>query len=324
MSAETHGDAVLAAVAHVDVDQLPALRSASSAGSALADQAARIVVDDAISAETATALLGQVVAARRHAEAQRVALTKPLRGVVEKINAAAKRTLEPLAEIEKGLKGKLLAYQREMERRAGVERARLEAEAERRRAVEAERLRQVEAAARAEREAAARAAAQAEATARQAREEQARRAREASDALAVQIRAASDEQLEAAAAKGSPELAAMAAAELDSRRRLRRVEAERGAAVERELEARQAEEAARQAAPLPIAAPKVEAPARLAGGGASVSVRRRWTFEVTDFALVPDAYKELARGQVQAAVRGGERSIPGLRIFQAEDASVAL
>jgi hypothetical protein len=177
------GGEVLAAVATVDVDQLPALRTAAQQGVSLAEQASRIVVNDAISAETATALLGQVVAARRHAEQQRLSLTRPLNEVVKRINAAASRTVRPLTELEAGLKRKLLVYQAAQQRKAEQERARLEAEAERRRAEEAEERRQIEEATRVEREAAARAAAAAETAARHARDEEVRREREEAAAV---------------------------------------------------------------------------------------------------------------------------------------------
>lgn len=304
------GHEVLDAAAAVDVEQLPALRDANAAGSALRAQAEHITVDDAISAQTATALLAQVVGARRHAEAQRVELVGPLNAVVKKINAAAKRTTEPLAEAERTLKGKLLGYQREQQRLADEERARLEAEAEQRRAVEAERMRLAEEAARAEREAAERAA-------RAVRDEQARREREESDALSAKIRAATDEQLAALVHGGSNELAALASAEVAQRSAIRDVEQAAEAA-------RRAEEEARTAAPLPIAAPAVVAPARLEGGGASVSVRKRWTFEVVDEAQVDRRFVKLDTAAVRAAIREGLRESPGLRIYQTDDASVSL
>lgn len=311
MSVQTsQGHEILDAAAAVDVDQLPALRKASSAAAALADQADRIDVTDAIAAQTATALLGQVVSARRHAEAQRVVLTKPLNDVVRKINAAAKATIEPLASVEARLKLKLLVYQREQQRLAEVERARLEAEAERRRAEEAERMRAAEEAARLEREAA-------EQAAQKARDEQARREREQSDALSAKIRAATDEQLADLVAKGSEQLADLARTELEHRRATR--DAERAAS-----EARARESAALDAAPLPIVAPTVAAPARLEGGGASVSVRKRWTFEVVAVRDVPTEYLVIDNAAVRKAIRDGKREIPGLRVFQVDDASVSL
>jgi hypothetical protein len=318
------GGAVLAAVQTVDVERLPALRDALAAAGTLGAQVERLHVTDAISAETATALLGQVVAARRHAEAQRIDLTKPLRGVVDKINAAAKRTIEPLVAVEATLKGHLLAYQREQQRLADEEHARQVVEAERRRAAEEQERRRVEEAARVEREAAARAAAQAEAAQRQAREDAARREREDTDALTAKLRAATDEQLLKARASGTSALAALAAKVLDERAAARELEATAAAARAREEAARLAEEQARSAVAMPIAAPAVVAPTPLTGGGARVATRKTWDYEVVDFAKIPDRFKEITKGEVRAAIREGARDVPGLRIFQAESASVTL
>lgn len=321
MSAAEHA---LAEVATVEVDDLPALQAARATAGNLGAQVARLQVTDAISAETATALLGQVVAARRHAEAQRVELTLPLRGVVDKINAAAKRTIEPLVDVERTLKDRLLGYQREQQRRADEEHARQVAEAERRRAVEEQERRRVEEAARVEREAAARAAAQAEAAQRQAREDAARRDREAADSVVAKLRVASDEQLRHAQENGTPVVAELATMVLGERAEAREVEAAAVAAREREEAARLVEEQARMAVALPIEAPKVAAVAPLTGGGARVAARRTWDYEVVDFARLSDRFKELARGEVRAAIREGARDVPGLRIFQAESASVRL
>lgn len=269
--------AVLAAVEDVDIDQLPAVRNVGLAAEALRQQADDVRVTDAIDAQTATALLGRIVTARREAEAQRLDLTRPLNGVVAKINAAAKRHTQPLVDAEGTLKAKLLAYQREQQRKADEERARLEAEAARRRQAEAAEHRRVEAIARAEREAAARAAAQADAAARHAREQD----RAAALAAAAEARA-------------------------------------------REAAARDAEQQAHEAPSLPVVAPVVAAPAALVGGGAKVATRKRWTYEIIDFSRVPDRFKEIAKGEVRDAIREGARDVPGLRIFQVDDASVTL
>lgn len=52
--------------------------------------------------------------------------------------------------------------------------------------------------------------------------------------------------------------------------------------------------------------------------GAVSSIAKRWTYEVEDISKVPAQFLEINRGAIQAAVRDGERNIPGLRIFQAE------
>jgi hypothetical protein len=51
-------------------------------------------------------------------------------------------------------------------------------------------------------------------------------------------------------------------------------------------------------------------------GGATVHVKKTWAFTVEDFAEVPDEYKVIAPVAVNDAIRAGERTIPGLRIFQ--------
>lgn len=316
------GGATLAAVELVDIERLPELRDANTAATALQQQASRLQVHDTISAETATALLGQVVAARRHAEAQRLELTRPLNAVLGKINAAAKRTTEPLKTVELDLKAKLTAYQREQERLAAEEHARQAIEAERRRQEEARQRRAAEESARVEREAAARALAQAEATAKRARlEGDIKRA----DALAGEMSTLTDEQLDDIAGGADDDARAVAASrETDRRVRLRQVNREARAARDRAAAAGEAEQQARDAPALPITSPRPVAPTRLAGGGAKVSVRKRWDYEVIDFAKVPDAYKVIDLAAVRSEIRRGARTVPGLRIFQVDDASVRL
>lgn len=46
------------------------------------------------------------------------------------------------------------------------------------------------------------------------------------------------------------------------------------------------------------------------------SVRRRWTFEITDASAIPDEYYTLDEIAVRRAIGNGVRSIPGIRIFQ--------
>lgn len=56
--------------------------------------------------------------------------------------------------------------------------------------------------------------------------------------------------------------------------------------------------------------------------GGSAQVKKTWTYEVTSFAKIPDEFKELNRGAVRAAINGGEREVPGLRIFQEHSVAV--
>jgi len=54
----------------------------------------------------------------------------------------------------------------------------------------------------------------------------------------------------------------------------------------------------------------------------SVGVRTEWKYEVIDFSLVPDSLKSLNQAEATRLVRGGERSIPGLRIYSVDKAHV--
>ena len=49
---------------------------------------------------------------------------------------------------------------------------------------------------------------------------------------------------------------------------------------------------------------------------------KRWAFEVTDFALVPDSLKALDPVAVNSIIREGIRTVPGLRIYQEESLSI--
>jgi hypothetical protein len=168
-----------------------------------------------------------------------------------------------------------------------------------------------------EREAAVRAAAQAEAAERQTRE---MRERDRDDALAVEMVSLSLAQLADIANGPDVHRAEAAVREGEHRQAIRM-------ANQAALAAREAEVQARDASPLPIVAPKPVAPTPLTGGGARVSARRRWTYEMCDpddLTRVPDAYKQLDSVAVRAAIRAGVRSIPGLRIYQEDEASVTL
>jgi aminopeptidase N len=325
MSATTQdATGTLAAVTQVDPRQLPALRHITDQAAAFTAQIDRITITDDLDAETATELLGNIARAKRAAETTRLDLTKPLNETVKKINAAARERTEPLDVAERALKGKLLDYQAEQEAKAQAERDRLAAEARRRAQEEDERRRAEEARARAEREAAAREAARAEEEARAAARKRMEELSARQSQLEHEVTEMSDEQL-AHAIGEQTEHAPAATTELQRRRETREALKRAQDARAREEEARAAEQAVQAAPPLPaILAPRVPAPAPLKSVGASVSTRKRWTYEVQDFARVPDEFKELDRGAVQAAVRAGRRDIPGVRIYQETDASVRL
>lgn len=123
-------------------------------------------------------------------------------------------------------------------------------------------------------------------------------------------------------------------AEVERKRR----EEEAAARKERDdAEARRAEDAkalreagldAKQvAAAMPTIPPVVVAPpmpklVRSESGAGFTSVKK-WTFEVTDEKAVPRDYLSVDPRKLDAAVRGGTREIPGVRIFQTEKSRLA-
>lgn len=68
---------------------------------------------------------------------------------------------------------------------------------------------------------------------------------------------------------------------------------------------------------LPVPAPRI-----VRGQQGSASVRKTWTFEVGDEALVPREYLTVDEGVIALAVRQGIRDIPGIRIFQQDSIAV--
>lgn len=102
-----------------------------------------------------------------------------------------------------------------------------------------------------------------------------------------------------------------------------RAEAERVAlAAQRAAEAEQAQAAAKAAEnglPVPLAAvplPTAAVPARSTViGGARVTTREVWRFEVEDVTKLPAEYVVADEVAIGRAVRAGARSIPGVRIF---------
>ena len=92
--------------------------------------------------------------------------------------------------------------------------------------------------------------------------------------------------------------------------------AERVATAAREKAEREA--AALFDEPAPMSAPVVarEAARVVSTGGALASASTKWTHEVVDPSLVPRNYLMVNDGAVKAAVAGGLRAIPGVRIFE--------
>jgi hypothetical protein len=93
-------------------------------------------------------------------------------------------------------------------------------------------------------------------------------------------------------------------------------------AAERKAQAEAAEKARLEAVifdePPPVEAPVVvrEAARVVSSGGALASASTKWTHEVLDPSLVPRNYLCVNEAAVKAAVAGGLRAIPGVRIFE--------
>ena len=69
--------------------------------------------------------------------------------------------------------------------------------------------------------------------------------------------------------------------------------------------------------PVVVEQPKVT---RTASG--SASLRTTWTFKVTDFALLPDKFKQVDKVAINAEVKAGIREIPGVRIFEEQSTTI--
>lgn len=96
-----------------------------------------------------------------------------------------------------------------------------------------------------------------------------------------------------------------------------KLEAERKAAAEEA--ARQAKEAALfdEPAPVPVAAPLVREAARVTSfSGVKATASRKWVHEVMDPAAVPRQYLMVNDAAIKAAIAGGVRDIPGVRVYE--------
>ena len=105
----------------------------------------------------------------------------------------------------------------------------------------------------------------------------------------------------------------------------RQAEAERKKQAELEAARKKAEaenkplpEPEPEPAPEPVAKPQFKEKSDL---GSSYTVRK-WTFKEVDFEKVPDEYKQLDSKAINAAIKNGERNIPGLEIYEKESIAV--
>lgn len=125
-------------------------------------QAEAIEVRNSEEAQAASEALKQIARYKKEAEAERVALVKPLNDHVKEINRKFKEAVAPYEVADKTIRGKVGVYQAEVERRQREEQERLERERQERERIERERREKEEAAARAEREKAEREAREAQ------------------------------------------------------------------------------------------------------------------------------------------------------------------
>jgi hypothetical protein len=252
-----------------------------------------VAVTDRESAEHAATVLTRLAREKRAVEEARTAIVKPLNDHVNEVNAWFKGPANALKAADDIVRGKVLAYNREAERLRRAEEARLHAERE-----AAERL------AREERE-------QAERVAREAEERRASLASAAATAQELAISRATDSALIDIVFDAEPDAdqkrIELAQRELARRRSVRQAEAAAEAA-------RAAEEATR-AAPMQAVAP-VE---RHAG----IATRTTWKGTVTDESLVPREYLVVDQRLINAAVKQGVRTIPGVRIAPEQGLAVS-
>jgi colicin import membrane protein len=270
--------------------------------STLVQRARALEVRTPQTADTAAGFLRDIAGAKRRSETARKFIVDPLNRHVKAINERFKTAAAPLDEADVIVRGKLLGYQREQEAARAAEQARIDSErAAIEQAAEAQRRQQADEAARLEREAA---------EAGQARQAE---LRAAENERAREIAAMSDEQLEAVALGAGGEAdARLAEQEMSARM-------ERSQAQERAEAARQqADEAAQRE----IAAKSSPAIAMASTKPAGVSTRKVWRATVIDAALVPHQYLVVDQAALNAAVRAGEREIPGVRIEQLDELAV--
>jgi hypothetical protein len=96
-----------------------------------------------------------------------------------------------------------------------------------------------------------------------------------------------------------------------------RLEAERKAAAEREEAERRAAAAFDEPAPAPVAPVAVKEAARVTSfSGVKATASRKWVHEITDPAQVPRQYLMVNEAAIKAAIAGGAREIPGVRIYE--------
>ena len=89
--------------------------------------------------------------------------------------------------------------------------------------------------------------------------------------------------------------------------------------IQREAEERERRvaEALKEAAPAPAAPVVVKEAARVVGfSGTKAAASVKWVHEITDAAQVPREFLMVNEASIKAAIAGGRRDIPGVRIFE--------
>lgn len=153
----------------------------------------------------------------------------------------------------------------------------------------------------------------------QVRLEQERREREEQARIERERRAA--EEARAKAEREAME-AAKVAAEAENSGNLEDQLAAEELRIESEEKARAASEAVEAASnAAPIVAPppaSVASQTMRTASGASVTLRKRWAFDVVDASAIPREFLVVDEVAIRRAITGGRRDIPGLRIYQTE------
>jgi hypothetical protein len=275
-------------------DEDAKLAEVSTEVSAVVARARAIVVETPEQANDATAFLAEMKAAKDRAERARHFLVDPLNKHVKTINDRVKGDLAPLVEADQLVRVKVSTYLHEQAVARAQEQARLDAQRERE-----------EAEARVERERTEAAAREAEAAAEHARAA----AEDGGRAAELVARAAElDDDALREIATGGRQWERAAAKRILEQRLADKVAAKARQAAE---EATQADIAA-QSAPALAVAPA----APLASENGSASVRHEWKATIVDSSRVPRRYLVPDVKAINAAVRAGERDIPGVRIEQ--------
>lgn len=254
-----------------------------------------LVVRDKAENAAASGALVTVRGLAKEIESVRVAAVGPINEQVKAINARAKELAAPLEAAETQIKGLMRAFVDAEAARIQAERRAAEAKAAEERRILDDR-RQAEERAAAEKARAEREKQQAEERERRAAAEQAKRAEAAfgvADAEAEEKRAE-----EAGIAKQKAD---------EASQRLEREHQESLARIRREVVEADAKSRAEERR---LEAQKVS------------GTRTVWKFEIQDWQEVPQEFWMIDEAKVGAAVRGGAREIPGVRIYS-EQAIVA-